>query len=147
MKSDKHKNSQGTVRDYYREKGFISIIEYYINGKKIDVLAQDIKTKYAIANEIQLSPKHFIENILLDFKAGCDEVRIITLDNNTLIQIKEKASSEIDKSLLGRIRFQHIEEFIPHLCNKNNKQYWNTREFNTEFKLEDNVEQNLEERR
>lgn len=119
MKSNDHKEAQKTIRDYYISIGWIAIIEHYIKGKKIDVLCQNIKTKRTIANEIQLTSRHFLENIQLDFKAGCDEVAIICIDNSILEEIKRKAQVSLDKNLLGKIRFQHIEEFIPHSRNNN----------------------------
>lgn len=120
MKSDTHKNLQEIIGDHYRTKGWIAITEQCINGKKIDVLAQDIKTKHIIANEVQLASKHFIENILLDFKAGCNEVRIISANKTVLEEMKQKASKKLDKNLLGKIKFQLIEEFIPYSNNRNN---------------------------
>lgn len=120
MKSNDHKEAQKTIRNYYISIGWIAIIEHYIKGKKIDVLAQNIKTKRTIANEIQLTSKHFLENIQLDFKAGCEEVAIICIDNSTLEEIKRKAQTNLDKNLLGKLRIKHIEEFIPHLNNNNN---------------------------
>ena len=114
MKSDSHKKLQEIVRDYYRQKGWIAIIEGFVRGKKIDVLSQNIKTKYTIANEIQLSAQHFLENIRLDFnKAGCDEVKIICADKTVLEKIRKKTSQELNKELLERTKFQLIEEFIP----------------------------------
>ncbi len=120
MKSDTHKNLQTTIRDYHKKRGCIAILEYYASGKKIDVLVQNIKTKYTIAYEIQLTYKHFSENILLDFKAGCDEVRIICIDNKVLEQMRQRASSEVSEHLLRKTRFLHINDFIPHLKNKDN---------------------------
>jgi hypothetical protein len=121
MKSEIHKKLQERVRNYYREKGYVAVIEHCVKGKKIDVLAQHIKSKRTIANEIQLSSKHFLENIMLDFKIGCDEVKIITTDKRVLNQIKERASKKLDKSLLKRTKFQLIEEFVPHLSYRNNR--------------------------
>ena len=112
MKSNSHKRLQEIVRDYYRQKGWIAIIEGFVKGKKIDVLSQNIKTKYTIANEIQLSPQHFLENIRLDFKAGCDEVKIICIDKTVLERIRKKTFQELNKELLEKIRFQLIEKFI-----------------------------------
>jgi len=120
MKSNDHKEAQKTIMDYYLSIGWIAIIEHYIKGKKIDVLAQNIKTKHTIANEIQLASRHFLENIQLDFNVGCDEVAIICIDDSTLEEIKRKAQASLDKNLFGKTRFQHIEEFIPHSRNNNN---------------------------
>lgn len=118
MKSADHKDSQKTVRDYFRRIGWIAITEYCVNGKKVDVLAQNIETKKTIAFEIQLTSKHFLENIKLDLKAGCNEVVIVCLDVSTLEEIRKKSQTSLDKNLLGKIRFQHIEEFIPHSRSK-----------------------------
>lgn len=120
MKSNEHKESQKAIRDYYIGIGWIAFIEHYIRGKKIDVLAQDIKTKRTVANEIQLTARHFLENIHLDFKVGCDEVIIICTDNTTLEEVKRKAHISLDKILLGKTRFQLMQDFIPHLNNKDN---------------------------
>lgn len=113
MKSDSHKRLQERVRDYYRQQGWIALIEEFVSGKKIDVLSQNVKTKYTIANEIQLSPQHFLENIRLDFRAGCDEVKIICIDKTVLERIRKKTFQELDEELLKKIKFQLIEEFIP----------------------------------
>lgn len=112
MRSNSHKRLQETVRDYYRHQGWIAIIEEFVRGKKIDVLSQNVKTKYTIANEIQLSPQHFLENIRLDFRAGCDEVKIICIDKTVLERIRKKTVQELNKELLKKIKFQLIEEFI-----------------------------------
>ena len=136
MKSNVHKESQEIVKTYYRQKGWIAIIEHYIAGKKIDVLSQEIKTKYTIANEIQISPEHSLENIDLDFRAGCDEVIIICIDQKVLEQIKKKTSQNLTKDFLEKTKFQLIDEFIP--LKNNNKIKQNKAEFNTEFNVEQN---------
>ena len=121
MKSDSHKKLQKIVRDYYRQQGWIAIIEAFVRGKKIDVLSQNVKTKYTIANEIQLSPQHFLENIHLDVRAGCDEVKIICIDKTVLEKIRKKTFQALDEKLLEKIKFQLIEEFIsPKTCAKEN---------------------------
>lgn len=121
MKSDVHIKAQEAVRDYYQNKGFIAIIEYCVSGKKVDVLAQRIRSKYTIANEIQLTPEHTIENIELDFSIGCNEVVIISPDKTVLERIREKTSKRLSQYLIGKVRFQLIEDFIPHDANiKNN---------------------------
>lgn len=118
MKSTLHKNLQESVRQYYSNKGYITAIEHYALGKKIDVLAQDIRTKHTIANEIQLTVTHFLENIILDFKAGCNEVRIIAVDRKILEEIRTRANKELDKTLLKNVEFHLIGEFIPHIKDK-----------------------------
>ena len=140
MKSKLHKKLQEIVRDYYKGKeGWIAIVEESIRGKKVDVLAQEIKSKYTVANEIQVSYKHFLENIMLDLKANCDEVRIISADPKVLEQMEEKASKKLDRNFLVRVRFQLIQEFIPI---KTIESISNTAEFNTEDNPETNAEEN-----
>lgn len=136
MKSNTHKESQEIVKTFYRKKGWIAITEHFIRGKKIDILSQEVKTKYTIANEIQLTPKHTLENIDLDFRAGCDEVIIISIDQKVLEQIKKKTFQELSEELLKKIKFQLINEFIP--LKNNNKIKQNKAEFNTEFNVEQN---------
>ena len=128
MRSDAHNELQDIVKAHFQAKGWIAIKEHFIDGKKIDVLVQDKKTKYTIANEIQLTPKHYKENILLDLKVGCDEVRIISINKKVSEQIKRKAAKELDEKLFRKVRFQIREEFIPHLNNNNIIQ--NKAEFN-----------------
>ena len=143
MKSDTHKKLQEIVKGYYAEKGWIAIIEQCIKGKKIDVLVQEIKSKHTIANEIQLSPKHSLENIQLDLKVGCDEVRIIAENNAVLVKIKEEILRRLEKELFEKVKFQIIEEFIPSKKQQNKK---NKAEFNMEDNTEDNMEKNREEK-
>lgn len=115
MKSAKHKTLQRTVSSYYKRIGWLSTIEHYIKGKKVDVLAQDIKTKYIIANEIELTPRHCLENITMDLKVGCNEVVIICENPAVLEGIKKKARINLDKDIFNKVSFQLINEFIPHL--------------------------------
>ena len=119
MRSDAHNELQDIVKDHFQAKGWIAIKEHCINGKKIDVLAQDKKTKYTIANEIQITSNHYKENILLDLKAGCNEVRIISINKKVSEQIERGAAKELDEEVFRKVRFQVKEEFIPHLNNNN----------------------------
>ena len=114
MKSARHKELQEIINGYYRKAGWISAKEHCVKGKKIDVLAQNIKTKYIIANEVELTPRHCLENIKLDIKAGCNEVVIICENSDTLEAIKQKAQINLDKNILVKVKFRHIKEFIPH---------------------------------
>lgn len=114
MKSARHKELQDIISDYYRRAGWVSIVEHEIGGKKIDVLAQNIKTKYIIANEVELTPRHCLENIRLDIKAGCNEVVIVCENSETLEAIRQKAQTNLDKNTLVKVKFRYIKEFIPH---------------------------------
>ncbi|MEE9615048.1 MAG: hypothetical protein V3W31_08920 [Thermodesulfobacteriota bacterium] len=117
MRSNAHNKLQDIIKERYQAAGWIAIKEHYINGKKIDVLAQNIETKYTIANEVQLALKHYKENILLDLEVGCDEVRIISISKKVSEQIENKALRELDEELLKKVRFLTIEEFIPNSDN------------------------------
>ena len=114
MKSLRHKELQEVINSYYKKAGWISTIEHYVNGKKIDVLAQNIKTKHIIANEIELTSRHCIENIRLDLTAGCNEVVVICENSETLDAVKQKVKSYLEKNMLDRVSFRLIREFIPH---------------------------------
>jgi hypothetical protein len=140
MRSELHNKVQDSVVVFYRKRGWVALKEHYMQGKKIDVLVQHMKTKYTIANEVQLSPRHFLENIILDLRAGCDEVRIISIDTNVSQKITELAQKRLCGHLLKRVRFQTADEFNLHL-NNNNLVH------NAEFNEEDNPEDNPEERR
>jgi hypothetical protein len=94
--------------------------EYDVKGKQIDVLAQDIKTKYIIANEVELSARHCLENIKRDLKVGCNEVVIICEDGTTLETIKQKTRLNLDKNMLCKVRYRIIRDFVPHARIRNN---------------------------
>jgi hypothetical protein len=113
VKSSKHKESQKNVRDDYRRIGWFAAIEYFLYGKKIDVLAQNIKSKYIIANEIELSPRHCLANIKADLKVGCNEVVVICQDRPMLEIIRQKAKANLNQSTLEKVKFRTIKEFIP----------------------------------
>jgi hypothetical protein len=140
MKSARHKELQEIVNGYYRKAGWISAIEHCVKGKKIDVLAQNIKTKYIIANEIELTSRHCIENIRLDLRAGCNEVAVICENRETLEVIRQKAKTHLEKSVLYKVSFRLITEFIPHTHIRNNNKQKNMGEFNTETNTEINPE-------
>jgi hypothetical protein len=114
VKSARHKELQQIISGYYRRAGWVSIIEHHIGGKKIDVLAQNVATKYIVANEVELTPRHSIENIKLDLKAGCNEVVIVCESSETLEAIRQKAQTNLDKNTLAKVKFRLIREFIPH---------------------------------
>lgn len=114
MRSNLHRQLQEAVKDYYQQKGWIAIVEHYVKGKKIDVLAQNSE-KFTIANEIQLTPKHCVENIKLDFKAGCNEVHIISPDKKILEQQIKRASQKLNKNILSKVKFIPATEFIPYI--------------------------------
>jgi len=120
MKSIKHKELQNIVKNYYISIGYIAFEEYDINGKQIDVLAQNTKTKHIIANEIELSPRHCLENIRLDFKVGCDEVIIICENRTTLEEIKQKTKTSLDRNILSKVSYRIISDLIPHEHLRNN---------------------------
>ena len=115
MRSDAHNELQDDIKDYFQSIGWIAIKEHCINGKKVDVLAQNIKTRYTIANEVQMTVKHALENIIRDLKVGCDEVRIISINQKISDRIERKALRELNKSLLKKVNFQIKEYFIPHI--------------------------------
>ena len=113
MRSKAHNNLQDIIKDLYQAAGWIAIKEHCVEGKKIDVLAQNLETKRTIANEVQLTTKHYKENILLDLRVGCDEVWIISINKKVSDWIENKALKELDKRLLAKVRFLTIEDFIP----------------------------------
>ncbi len=122
MRSDAHNEMQDDIKDYFQSIGWIAIKEHCINGKKIDVLAQNIKTRYTIANEVQMSAKHAVENVIRDLSVGCDEVRIISINQKISDRIEKKALRELNKSLLKKVRFQVKEDFIPHTNTLKNRE-------------------------
>ena len=84
MRSNMHNVLQDFLIRHYRALGLIAMKEYCINGKKIDVLSQDVLNKRLIANEIELSPKHAIHNIRKDLQGS---IGIMNL--NVELSIKE----------------------------------------------------------
>lgn len=126
MKSDAHKRAQEIIRDYYLSKtGWVIFTEHFVNGKKrVDVLAQEIKTKRTIGLEIQTSFKHTLENIRLDLGVcGCHEVVIVCLDIATLKEVRRRTMAGLDKNLIGKVKFHLLEQYIPHVNNSNNREY------------------------
>jgi hypothetical protein len=105
MRSDMHNELQDQVRDYYISKGWIAIKEHCLRGKKIDVLAQHIKSKYIIGIEIELSAKHSVDNIVRDLEERSK-------------QIEEKVKKQLNNSLLEKVTLHIADEFIPHLNEK-----------------------------
>ncbi len=133
MRSKAHSELQDTARDHFQAIGWIAIKEYCVRGKKVDVLVQSRASKYTIAVEVQLTPKHYKENILSDLKVGCDEVWIISISKKVSDQIEIKASEELDKELFRKVRFLTKEDLIPYLKQQQIKQ--NKAEFNTELNV------------
>jgi hypothetical protein len=118
MRSNIHNKIQDTIKERSQAKGWIAIKEHYVNGKKIDVLLQNIRTRHTIAAEVQLTYRHTLENVFLDFRAGCDEVWIISINKKISDRIERKARVELNSSVLEKVRFLIMEEFIPNLEKK-----------------------------
>ena len=112
MRSDIHNRLQDQLIIYYRSLGHIAMKEYFINGKKIDVLNWDGSNKLIIGNEIELSPKHGVDNIIRDLQAGCDEVRVFALNPTVLTQIKNNALRALDSETLSKVDFYLIKDFF-----------------------------------
>ena len=113
MRSDAHNALQDWLIELYRARGLIAIKEYYMNGKKIDVLSQDILSRHTVANEIEFSPKHAVENIVRDLQAGCDQVRVFAVNTSVLTQIQNKAMRVLDNETLSKVAFYLIDDFFP----------------------------------
>jgi hypothetical protein len=113
MKSAKHRTFQRLVSSYFKRIGWLATIEHCLNGKKIDVLAQNMETKFIIANEIELTPRHCLTNIERDLEVGCNGVAIICPKLSVLEAIKRKAKTSLSRDILNKVRFQLITEFIP----------------------------------
>lgn len=122
MRSDAHNELQDVIKDHFQAMGWIAIKEHCVDGKKIDVLVQNIKTRYTIANEVQLTVKHALENIIRDLKVGCDEVRIISINQKISDRIERRAHRELNRSQLQKVRFQVKEDFIPQTNNNKNRE-------------------------
>ncbi|MHC4293306.1 MAG: hypothetical protein ACYSTX_03350 [Planctomycetota bacterium] len=129
MRSDAHNELQDQIRDYYISMGWIAIKEHCLRGKKIDVLAQELVSKRTIANEIELSPRHAVENIIKDLDAGCNEVRVFAISPSVLGQIQNKAKKSLDREILLKVTFYLAEDIIPL---KQQKHIQNKAEFNPE---------------
>jgi len=115
MLSEEHNLVQDFIKEQFQARGWIAIKEHYIRGKKVDVLAQNKVTRFTVACEVQCTTKHYKENILLDFRAGCDEVWIISIFQKLSGHIEKKAHKELDASTLRKVRFLSVNEFIPTL--------------------------------
>ncbi len=115
MKSSTHNRDQDSIIEHARTEDWIAIKEHYLNGKKIDVLLQNKRTRHTIAAEVQVTYNHGVENIILDLMAGCDEVWIISTNKKVSDRIERRAHRELDINILGKARFLVINEFIPNL--------------------------------
>ena len=69
-----HKFWQHTVKEFYASQGYPAVIEKRFRLKNVDVGFEKEGKKTAI--EIELRPDHLVENVHLDFEAGCDKVII-----------------------------------------------------------------------
>ncbi len=122
MRSDAHNELQDAIKGHFQARGWIAIKEHCIDGKKIDVLVQNMKTRYTIANEVQLTVKHALENIIRDLKVGCDEVRIISINQKISDRIERRVHRELNRNQLQKVRFQVKEDFIPQTNNNKNRE-------------------------
>ena len=120
MRSKVHNDIQDSIKEQSQTEGWIAIKEHFVKGKKIDVLLQNIRTRQTIAAEVQMTYRHALENIVFDLGVGCGEVWIISKNKKVSDRIERRAGTELNLSILEKVRFLVMEDFIPNLRGLNN---------------------------
>ena len=120
MRGKAHNNIQDSIKEHSQAAGWIAIKEHFVNGKKIDVLLQNLQTRMTIAIEVQTTERHALINIVSDLGVGCNEVWNISINKKVSDRIEGRAGKELNSNILEKVRFLVMEDFIPQLRGINN---------------------------
>ena len=111
-----HRNSQGLIRNYYKNMGRIAVVEGFL-GKHIDVLVYDLMTRKITAVEYQTSKANALKNIFHDCRV-CDEVVIVSSSQRVLDGIRADAKKVCSLEEREKLRFHLLKEFVPQKAGK-----------------------------
>ena len=109
--SAEHVILQNLLAEMLRSAGKTVAIEHEANGKAVDVA--HVRQDGASAYEIELEPAHphVIENVLRDIEAGFDEVVVVTKNQASQNEAKDKIYKAVPWEKLSRIQFKLFREF------------------------------------
>jgi DNA helicase HerA-like ATPase len=99
------------IAEAMKEAGREVSVEYYCNGKSVDIA--EFKEDKSLAYEIELEVNsHIKENIEKDLEAGFDEVIVITKTREMQKAIMDIIYRELDWEKVGKIKFKLAREFF-----------------------------------
>lgn len=110
--STEHVILQNLLAETLRSAGKTVVIEHEANGKAVDVA--EIREDGTRAYEIELEPAHphVAENMLRDIAAGFDEVVVVTVNQASQTEAKDKLYKAIPWERLSRVKFKLFREFL-----------------------------------
>lgn len=103
---------QNLLAQAMRNSGKTVSIEYYANGKSVDIA--EIGDDRSIAYEIELAPAHphVAENVRKDFAAGFSQVVVITQNKACQVEAKNRIVAEIEWEKLSKVEFKLPKDFL-----------------------------------
>lgn len=95
-----------------KDSGKTISIEYYANGKSVDIA--EIRKDKSIAYEIELAPAHphVAENVKKDFAAGFSQVVVITQNKAGMEEARNQIYKEIEWEKLSKVEFKLPKDFL-----------------------------------
>ena len=102
-----HRFWQEKIAEHYREKGYEVKIEHEIDGKSIDVYAENEKK---IGAEVAMSAKGEVENIKKDLKLNLDHLIVACKDERVMSDIGMKAKDTIGREKVKEVKFKVVRD-------------------------------------
>ncbi|MGD2084568.1 MAG: ATP-binding protein [Candidatus Aminicenantes bacterium] len=95
-----------------KDSGKTVSIEYYANGKSVDIA--EIREDKSIAYEIELAPAHphVAENVRKDFEAGFSQVVVITKNKAGMEEARNQIIREIEWEKLSKVEYKLPKDFL-----------------------------------
>ena len=103
---------QHLIAQAMKNSGKTVSIEYYANGKSVDIA--EIGEDKSIAYEIELAPshQHVVENVKRDFSAGFSQVVVITRNKAGMEEARNQIIKEIEWEKLSKVEFKLPKDFL-----------------------------------
>ena len=112
MKKNKGGATHGLYGDllfhYFQPEADFIVREGLCGDKLVDLLLYGFHGYRLVGIEVQLIPKHALENIRADIRNGCDRVIMGCPSTKTLRTIKAKAEAALSDEEASRVTYLHI---------------------------------------
>jgi hypothetical protein len=102
---------QNLLAQALRDSGKTVSIEYYANGKSVDIA--EIREDKSTAYEIELAPSHphVAENVQRDLDAGFSMVVVVTRNKDSRDEAKGQVYKNVDWEKLPKVEFRLLRDF------------------------------------
>jgi len=104
-----HRFWQHTIAEHFEEKGYDAKIEHEIDGKSIDVYAEN---EERIGIEVAMSAKGEVENIKQNLKLGLDQNIVTCKYESIMSELGVKMRKKMGEEKIKQVKFQVTSDLL-----------------------------------